>query len=152
MSRGLGDVYKRQGENLVEALRGHIPSNMLLYGVPGSGKTVVTKMVLKQLKSKGRSNGTSVKAYTINCRTVDTKYRVIQGLANHLERDGDVKIPFTGWPTDRVLEEFQRRMDRRGGMHVIVLDEIDHLVSKVCLLYTSPSPRDKRQSRMPSSA
>ena len=23
---------------------------------------------------------------------------------------------------------------------------------KVCLLYTSPSPRDKRQSRMPSSA
>ena len=23
---------------------------------------------------------------------------------------------------------------------------------KICLLYTSPSPRDKRQSRMPSSA
>ena len=26
------------------------------------------------------------------------------------------------------------------------------LMSKICLLYTSPSPRDKRQSRMPSSA
>ena len=26
------------------------------------------------------------------------------------------------------------------------------LPNKVCLLYTSPSPRDKRQSRMPSSA
>ena len=25
-------------------------------------------------------------------------------------------------------------------------------LSKICLLYTSPSPRDKRQSRMPSSA
>ena len=25
-------------------------------------------------------------------------------------------------------------------------------VSSICLLYTSPSPRDKRQSRMPSSA
>ena len=25
-------------------------------------------------------------------------------------------------------------------------------MGKVCLLYTSPSPRDKRQSRMPSSA
>ena len=118
------------GENLVEALRGHIPSNMLLYGVPGSGKTIVTKTVLKQLKSKGKSNGTAVKAYTINCRTVNTKYRVIQGLANRLERAGDTKIPFTGWPTDRVLEEFRRRMDRRGGIHVIVLDEIDHLVSK----------------------
>ena len=31
---------------------------------------------------------------------------------------------------------------------------IDEIVRKIydCLLYTSPSPRDKRQSRMPSSA
>ena len=26
------------------------------------------------------------------------------------------------------------------------------LLQNICLLYTSPSPRDKRQSRMPSSA
>ena len=31
----------------------------------------------------------------------------------------------------------------------VALDEIESLA---CLLYTSPSPRDKRQSRMPSSA
>ena len=31
-----------------------------------------------------------------------------------------------------------------------LLQEIEN--QKVCLLYTSPSPRDKRQSRMPSSA
>ena len=30
--------------------------------------------------------------------------------------------------------------------------EQDDVVLVVCLLYTSPSPRDKRQSRMPSSA
>ena len=28
----------------------------------------------------------------------------------------------------------------------------DEVLSSICLLYTSPSPRDKRQSRMPSSA
>ena len=28
----------------------------------------------------------------------------------------------------------------------------DEALSQICLLYTSPSPRDKRQSRMPSSA
>ena len=28
----------------------------------------------------------------------------------------------------------------------------DERVNQICLLYTSPSPRDKRQSRMPSSA
>ena len=32
-------------------------------------------------------------------------------------------------------------------------DEVDDIMSSIaCLLYTSPSPRDKRQSRMPSSA
>ena len=29
---------------------------------------------------------------------------------------------------------------------------IESVYASVCLLYTSPSPRDKRQSRMPSSA
>ena len=29
---------------------------------------------------------------------------------------------------------------------------VNYAMNKVCLLYTSPSPRDKRQSRMPSSA
>ena len=30
--------------------------------------------------------------------------------------------------------------------------DADICLSEICLLYTSPSPRDKRQSRMPSSA
>ena len=32
------------------------------------------------------------------------------------------------------------------------LRKMGHEVESSCLLYTSPSPRDKRQSRMPSSA
>ena len=37
--------------------------------------------------------------------------------------------------------------DMFGGPNPYLNDE-----GEVCLLYTSPSPRDKRQSRMPSSA
>jgi len=116
--------------NLVDALNGHIPSNMLLYGVPGSGKTVVTRFVLGQLLDKGEEMGQSVETYEINCRNVDTKYRVVQTIASKLGRRGDTPIPFTGWPTDRVLEELISRMDRAGGVHIIVLDEIDNLVSR----------------------
>ena len=32
------------------------------------------------------------------------------------------------------------------------LEGVDFLVANTCLLYTSPSPRDQRGSRMPSSA
>ena len=43
-------------------------------------------------------------------------------------------------------EEFTKRMG----------EDLENLIQKegadTCLLYTSPSPRDKRQSRMPSSA
>ena len=116
--------------NLVEALNGHIPSNMLLYGVPGSGKTVVTRFVLGQLREKGKEMGQFVNTYEINCRNVDTKYRVVQTIASQLAQRGDPPVPFTGWPTDRVLETMIMRMSRAGGVHIIVLDEVDNLVDR----------------------
>ena len=39
-----------------------------------------------------------------------------------------------------------------AGDVLVVNDPTQGGTDKVCLLYTSPSPRDKRQSRMPSSA
>ena len=42
---------------------------------------------------------------------------------------------------------------QRGDFHKLVLDHtMVNEQMQFCLLYTSPSPRDKRQSRMPSSA
>ena len=39
------------------------------------------------------------------------------------------------------------------GLILLLLNSCySNQTSKTCLLYTSPSPRDKRQSRMPSSA
>ena len=47
-----------------------------------------------------------------------------------------------------------RRLARRGGVKRIsgLIYEETRGVLKVCLLYTSPSPRDLSTSRMPSSA
>ena len=39
-----------------------------------------------------------------------------------------------------------------GGVKANVDISMSVEKGKICLLYTSPSPRDKRQSRMPSSA
>ena len=54
------------------------------------------------------------------------------------------------WNCD-VLDDDQIKLALKG---VLELQEQFHVQvqERVCLLYTSPSPRDKRQSRMPSSA
>ena len=116
--------------NLVEALRGHAPSNMNLYGRPGSGKTAVTRFVCRDLESKGAAEGCNIRAVEINCINVDTKYRVLAEIGNRLGEEDDETIPFTGWPADKVFDHVRARMQARGGVHVIVLDEIDHLVRK----------------------
>ena len=43
-------------------------------------------------------------------------------------------------------------MPRETGFDITVASEIMAIVCLACLLYTSPSPRDQRGSRMPSSA
>ena len=51
-------------------------------------------------------------------------------------------------------EEVQK-LAKYGMTNVEIADFFgcdESLIRKSCLLYTSPSPRDKRQSRMPSSA
>ena len=60
---------------------------------------------------------------------------------------------------DRAKDSLSFRMDDQKQRLVVTGDTGDSLAfmgweveNKDCLLYTSPSPRDKRQSRMPSSA
>ena len=50
-------------------------------------------------------------------------------------------------PTAEKLESFEKLVTNHTMIH-----EQMHNFFRGCLLYTSPSPRDKRQSRMPSSA
>lgn len=122
---------EKMSYNLWEALKGHIPSNMTVYGVTGAGKTAVTDYICHHLKVKGEAIGRQVESIMVNCRQIDTQYRVLTHIGNMLLEDYEnEEIPFTGWPTDRVFKELVRRMDARGGVFIVVLDEIDHLVRK----------------------
>ncbi|MBT4060261.1 MAG: AAA family ATPase [Euryarchaeota archaeon] len=131
-----GNLPHRENEieslvhNLVEALQGQIPSNMILYGQPGLGKTAVTRHVCKQLLQRGATLGRTIHTVEVNCCSVDTKYRVLAQLANELSDDSRKQVPFTGWPTDKVLERLKENMESLGGVHIFVLDEIDHLVKR----------------------
>ena len=58
---------------------------------------------------------------------------------------------WTGVPVQKLTEtESVKLLNMEETLHQRLIGQ-DEAV-KACLLYTSPSPRDKRQSRMPSSA
>ena len=42
--------------------------------------------------------------------------------------------------------------EQKRAAILAVMEELDYKPNKICLLYTSPSPRDLSTSRMPSSA
>ena len=110
---------------LVPALRGETPSNVLIYGKTGTGKTAVAKYVGKELEEAGTEDRKCSVVY-INCEVVDTQYRILAHLARHFDKE----IPMTGWPTDQVYSEFRNALDEEKKVVIIMLDEVDKLVRK----------------------
>jgi len=111
---------------LVPALKGETPSNGLIYGKTGTGKTATVKFVGSQLEAMSRKLKVHCYVHYLNCELIDTQYRVLATLAKVLGRN----VPMTGWPTDQVYEEVRSAIDSKDQTIVIVLDEIDKLVKK----------------------
>jgi cell division control protein 6 len=108
---------------LAPALRGSRPSNVFIYGLTGTGKTAVTKYVLRKMKEKAPQ---TVEYAYINCRQNNTSYRVLAELAKHV----GVKIPFTGLALGEVMKRLLQGLERRRYVLIVVLDEIDNLVKR----------------------
>ena len=73
---------------LVSALRGNTPSNILIYGKTGTGKTACANYVSAELQDTSESYDVPCIVEYINCEVTDTQYRVLARLANEfIERN-----------------------------------------------------------------
>ena len=64
----------------------------------------------------------------------------------------DLNNVYKLWGYEEISPSFINNLETIKGREVIDGDELIGIVSNSCLLYTSPSPRDRTRSRMPSSA
>ncbi len=164
---------------LSDSLMGQTPSNVFIFGKPGTGKTATAKFIGDQLHQKiGEMNNTydgqvydlfskelagvlgeldpssmkwltgkigtdailgeevaseisrNIKYIYINCKHVDTKYRVLTTIANTFITDWNERLPFTGLTTDMVVSKLLECIERYLGVVIIVLDEVDNLLKK----------------------
>ncbi|MDD1706882.1 MAG: ORC1-type DNA replication protein [Methanoregulaceae archaeon] len=122
---------------LAPSLKNETPSNIVIYGKTGTGKTAVVRYVGSELENASSQMGTSCRVVHLNCEIIDTQYRVLAQISKSLSGDDEVTsdkarsvIPMTGWPTDQVYQELKNQLETTGGVLVIVLDEIDKLVKK----------------------
>ncbi len=98
------DQINKMATILVAALRGETPSNILIYGKTGTGKTASAKFVSKELESTSQKYSVPCDVEYINCEVTDTQYRVLAQLANKFIEKNEARI-------DDRIEELQSLLD-----------------------------------------
>ncbi len=109
---------------LSTALKEKAPTNILIYGKTGTGKTATVKYVSKQLEEIAQTSNCPI--IYINCELFYTQHRVL----GYLARVFNKRVPVFGWPTDVVYSELKERIDTEDRYVVVILDEMDKLVTK----------------------
>lgn len=108
------------------------PSNLLIFGKPGTGKTAVVKNVIEHLYKKTNELDINLRVPFINAKNSNTPYKILYEIAELLgiNKEGKMQVYFTGLSmseaTDRILDFIRRRSIKV----VIVIDEIDSLVNR----------------------
>ncbi len=111
---------------LAPVLHGSKPSNLLLYGKTGTGKTAVARYVLARLKKETEKDNLIV-AY-VNTRLANTEYRTLAEFAGFLDLPPDKQIPFTGLSIGEVIGRIFGEVRKKQANVILVMDEIDYLV------------------------
>lgn len=111
------------------ALNGEKPSNIMIYGQTGTGKTAVVNYIGRELEKMDPEKERCYYLY-VNCEIVDTAYGILYNLAKQFIPDISQKIPFTGWSFEKLYDEFYKEIESMERVFVIVLDEVDYMISK----------------------
>ena len=119
---------KAVAEVLSPILHNSKPSNLLLYGKTGTGKTAVVRYVLSRLKSNEKAEKKYLVIAYVNTRLADTVYGTLAEFAGFLDLPEQERIPFTGLAIAEVMKRTFKQVKARGLHVVFVMDEIDHLV------------------------
>jgi cell division control protein 6 len=106
------------------------PSNLLVYGKPGTGKTLVVKKILSKIQTRVAKSNFPIKLVYVNSKEETTLYQLLVSFGRQLGLD-EKELPSTGLAISEVFKRLLRTIDKNHLNAVFVIDEIDYLADLV---------------------
>ena len=136
---GRDSELQKLANAIKDAQRGDTPNNVLIYGKTGTGKSLCSKYITRDLTQAAADNGVRVGVAYVDCFQESTETQTVRTIAQALNDPVQtaIKVPHTGVSTSDYYRRLWDILDARLDVGIVILDEIDKLEDDNVLMQLS---------------